>query len=323
MHEPEQDLELESFGEPAWLADPPSEVDSGIEAPAWLETADTLAPGAVELPPGRQTVDSSSADAAPSFSLASEALADLATMENAVRRADGVPVVASAEPVAFDDDVPEEPSWTSEAIPDSATEHATQAPGQVAHQQADASLQSIIDEIDAQMAYSAGVSSPVDETPDDSTRVETATVQHVVFYLGTTRYSLPIEAVIEVSTVPRITALPGIPHYVRGVANLRGEILPVLDMRSLLGLPRISNTVLERMLVVRFTEQDAVVGLVVDRIRRLARLDQTRVIHPQGLADDAVLRFLEGVTEHENEVLNVLNARKIFLSEELRRLAGN
>jgi purine-binding chemotaxis protein CheW len=319
MHKPEEDLELESakgsalrsatnsgtldadpvlreflnsFGEPSWLADD----DIDIEVPAWLEAAD--APGSVELPQqaGEQT-----------FSLASEALADLATMENAVRRADGVTVIA--EPVALEDEFPDEPEWTSEAAPAAAPQSS---------EQADASLQSIVDEIDAQMAYAAAPASHEEEA-----RVDTATAQHVVFYLGTTRYSLPIEAVIEVSTVPRITTLPGIPHYVRGVANLRGEILPVLDMRGLLGLPRISNTVLERMLVVRFAEQDAVVGLVVDRIRGLARLDETRVMHPQGLAEDAVLRFLEGVTEHENEVLNVLNARKIFHSEELRRLAGN
>ena len=77
------------------------------------------------------------------------------------------------------------------------------------------------------------------------------------------------------------------------------------------------------MLVVRFAEQDAVVGFVVDRIRGLARIDKARVTHPQGLAEDAVVRFLEGVTEHEDEVLNILNARRIFLSEEVRRLAGD
>jgi chemotaxis signal transduction protein len=303
MHE--EDLELESFGEPSWLTD--AEDIDAIEAPAWLE-ASTVAAGEHAEAQHREVEAEEPEDA---FFLASEAVADLATMENAVRRADGVTVVAEpAQPDCLaDEEFPEEPEWTEAAA---QLETSAQAA-----QQADAALQSIVDEIDAQMTHQSSVFST-----DFESQSEAVTTQHVVFYLGSTRYALPIEAVIEVSTVPRITTLPGIPHYVRGVANLRGEILPVLDMRGLLGLPRFSNTVLERMLVVRFAEQDAVAGFVVDRIRGLARLDKARVTHPQGLVEDAVVRFLEGVTEHENEVLNLLNARKIFLSEEVRRLAG-
>lgn len=305
MLKPDEDLELESFGEPSWLADAESAGNlEDFEAPAWLEVSS--APSAQEEPALDEPEDP--------FFLSSEAVADLATMENAVRRADGVTVIPEpAQPECLtEEEFPEEPEW-AEAPPQPDI-------AQQAAQQADAALQSIVEEIDAQMKHPQFEDF---QATDFESRADAITAQHVVFYLGNTRYALPIEAVIEVSTVPRITTLPGIPHYVRGVANLRGEILPVLDMRGLLGLPRISNTVLERMLVVRFAEQDAVVGFVVDRIRGLARIDKARVTHPQGLAEDAVVRFLEGVTEHEDEVLNILNARRIFLSEEVRRLAGD
>ncbi|MBL8238186.1 MAG: chemotaxis protein CheW, partial [Bryobacterales bacterium] len=147
--------------------------------------------------------------------------------------------------------------------------------------------------------------------------------QHVVFQLCGTRYAVPIHEVLELSTVPRITSIPNVPEFLRGVTNLRGDVLAVIELRTFLGLTANSETPRERMLVVRPDGGDAVAGLIVDSVLGLAAIARRDLKQPVGPLEDPVVHYLAGVTEHEEHVLHALDLQKLFRAPEIVSLSAH
>lgn len=153
-------------------------------------------------------------------------------------------------------------------------------------------------------------------------RVEANAERFVVFFMSGARYALPIAEVLEMANVPRTTPLPNAPDFIRGVANLRGEVLAVVDLRTLLALDTTADLLRERMIVVRSPQTDAVAGLIVDSVRGLARLGASQIVQPSSPVEDRVADFLQGVASHEDQVLNVLDTRKLFAAPEMLSLTA-
>ena len=96
-------------------------------------------------------------------------------------------------------------------------------------------------------------------------------MSHVVVRLGGGRFALPMDAVAEVGRTPNVTRVPGTPPWVTGVANWRGRILGVLDLRHLLGVPDAADG--EGRLVV-LQRGGSVVGLVAERVDGVVDVDE-------------------------------------------------
>jgi purine-binding chemotaxis protein CheW len=144
----------------------------------------------------------------------------------------------------------------------------------------------------------------------------------VVFLLNGTRYALPIRSVLELDAVPRITPVPNVPGFVRGVTNLRGEILAVLDLRTLLGLPPADTPERGRILIVRTADQPTA-AMAVDEVRGTVGLALEELVRPASPLQDKISPVLLGVGEHQNHVLNVLDVDKLFHTPELQQLTAN
>ena len=178
-------------------------------------------------------------------------------------------------------------------------------------------LERVVDAINRDVASSS-------EDSDDALNLEEKqeTSQRIVFQLDGTRYAVPIGEVLELSTVPKFTPLPNVPDFVRGVTNLRGEVLAVIDLRILLGI-RIGNDIVrERMLVVRPPGTDSIAGLIVDSVRGLIRISNQDLREPAGPLEDPVMNYLAGVTEFEDQVLHALDLRKLFRAPEIGALSS-
>ena len=98
-----------------------------------------------------------------------------------------------------------------------------------------------------------------------------AWVQLVVCRLADERYGLRVDRVHEIIRQPTITALPQAGGAVRGVINLRGRIVPVVDLRERFGLPRVDTTKLSRVVVV--DAADVRVGIIVDAVTEVIHVD--------------------------------------------------
>jgi purine-binding chemotaxis protein CheW len=162
------------------------------------------------------------------------------------------------------------------------------------------------------------------ETSLDSTAGATVEKKNcIVFSLDETRYAVSISNVIEMDKIPRITPVPNVPAFVRGVTNLRGEIVSVLDLRVLLGLSPLEQLDRGRILVVRAAGGQQTAALVVDEVRGIATVPLGRLRPPAGAIEDKVIPLLSGVCEYDDTLLNVLSLEKLFRSPEIHQLDAN
>ena len=153
----------------------------------------------------------------------------------------------------------------------------------------------------------------------NSTESATSTVKHVLFVLDDTQYAVPMENVLELQRLPRITPLPSAPEWLRGVTNLRGAVLSVVDLRSLLGLPPTDSSVSQRLVVVRSTVEEIATGWIVDRMIGVRRLAMEDMQPSSTLTIGAAVRFLNGIVDCEGQLVAVLDVNRVLSSPEMRQ----
>lgn len=143
-------------------------------------------------------------------------------------------------------------------------------------------------------------------------------VQVVGFRIGRETFALPIAAVHEIVRPPEITAVPHAAEYVEGVINLRGRILPVIDLRRRFGETRIENTNKNRILVV--DSDGRLVGLLVDAASEVLKLASAHIEAPPEVFGDGESNYVTGVAKHQGRLIMLVDLKKILQRGELRRL---
>ncbi len=143
----------------------------------------------------------------------------------------------------------------------------------------------------------------------------------VVFRLAEKSYGIAMQRVLETDRMPQVTFVPGLPSSLRGITNLRGDILPIVDLRQLLGWGETELTAGNRLIVVKSTA-DSQVGLIVDALGGLGTfgVDRSGGVERSGNAVENEL--LNGSGEHKGQQVNVLDLDKVFTATELQELAA-
>jgi chemotaxis signal transduction protein len=129
----------------------------------------------------------------------------------------------------------------------------------------------------AAAAGSASDSAASDHAVDEAAAIAAET-EAIVVHLGTGRFAVDLVSIAEVGRVPVITRVPGMPGWLSGVANWRGRILPVLDLRPLLGADVAQATNPSRLLVL--TGNGIAVGLIVDAVEGTTSLADVAAFPP-------------------------------------------
>lgn len=142
-------------------------------------------------------------------------------------------------------------------------------------------------------------------------------LQVVGFRIGRESFALPIGAVHEIVRPPEITAVPHAPDYVEGVINLRGRILPVIDLRKRFGATRIENTRKNRILVV--DSDGRRVGLMVDAASEVLKLSPAHIEAPPEVFGDAETNYVTGVARYQGRLIILVDLNKILQRGELAR----
>jgi purine-binding chemotaxis protein CheW len=117
--------------------------------------------------------------------------------------------------------------------------------------------------------------------------------QLVIFSLSGEDYGLDVHIVDSIIKLQLITAVPNTPDYVEGVTNLRGDVLPVVDLRRLLGQPLQSLGKESRIIVAELLEMK--IGLLVDAVVEVLRVDQHMIRPPSPLVSTIDAAFIEGI----------------------------
>ena len=148
-------------------------------------------------------------------------------------------------------------------------------------------------------------------------------LQLVSFVVGAEEYAIPILAVQEINRMMAITRVPQSPSFVEGVINLRGKVIPVVDLRKRFGMPINENTGDERIIVVEVQGQTEarVIGFTVDRVNRVLRIGSEIVEPAPAMACGADSEYVLGVGKLDEGLLILLSLDKLFSATELEQAA--
>jgi purine-binding chemotaxis protein CheW len=140
----------------------------------------------------------------------------------------------------------------------------------------------------------------------------------VVFHLGGEAYSLRLHEVREIIMVGNITPIPRAPTFIEGVLNLRGEVMPVIDLRERFGLPRQPVSSLSRIVITPIGGVST--GLVVDSVEEVKSVDERRLEPPPRVAAVGANAFIEKVARVEQGVIFLLNVQCLLTEVEGQQL---
>ncbi len=143
---------------------------------------------------------------------------------------------------------------------------------------------------------------------------EGAIIQLVSFVLDDVEYGVDILAVHEILRFPEITRLPNTPNFIIGVINLRGNVIPVVDVRRRFGFTRAQVTDLTRIIVIE--TNDKLVGLMVDNVHQVVRITQSNVDPPSELIEGVSERYIWGIGRLKDRLIVILNLANILFLEE-------
>ena len=139
-------------------------------------------------------------------------------------------------------------------------------------------------------------------------------LQLVTFRLGNEEFSLDILRVQEIIRHMEITRVPKAPDFVEGVINLRGKVIPVLELRKRFGLGYNERTNETRIIVVEV--DDKTVGLKVDAVSEVLRLPADRVEPPPAIATGVDSDYIKGVGKLDGRLLILLDVEKVLTKSE-------
>ncbi len=146
-----------------------------------------------------------------------------------------------------------------------------------------------------------------------------STLQYLTFMLGEEVFALDIAKVREVLEFTSVTKVPKTPEFMRGVINLRGAVVPVVDMRLKFGMPMGEKTINTCVVIVE-TELDGEVtalGALVDSVEEVFELEPERIEPPPKIGTRLKTEFIKGMGKRDDEFIIILDIDKVFSTEEL------
>ena len=145
--------------------------------------------------------------------------------------------------------------------------------------------------------------------------------QLVTFKLGEELYGVNIMDVKEILRHQNVRAIPNAPYYVEGIINLRGEIIPIIDLHKRFRLQAAANLddTLEGGFII-LNIDGSKMGIIIDKVERVVTVNQDDIKEPPQMLSGIGSEYIEGVIRQEVGYLIVLNIRKVFNPKELQKI---
>jgi purine-binding chemotaxis protein CheW len=141
------------------------------------------------------------------------------------------------------------------------------------------------------------------------------TKQFIVTYLNTDQYGIEIKYIENIIVMQSITRVPKAQSYFKGVINLRGEIVPVMSLRSKLNIEEVDYTSKSRIIIVRPDPQAAPVGLIVDEVKEVITLELGLIEKMTYDEKDDKANYSIGIGKFGNDLINLLNVPSIVIDK--------
>jgi purine-binding chemotaxis protein CheW len=148
-------------------------------------------------------------------------------------------------------------------------------------------------------------------------------ISYLSFYLGDEIFALHVSKVHKILEMTPITGVPHTPDYMKGVINLRGRVLPVIDTRIKFGMPAMEATKKTCLLVTEanIDQDEIIVCLLVDSVQSVLKLNDEEVLPPPGIGSKYQSDFMTGMARVNEKFIMVLDIDKVMSSDELLNLS--
>lgn len=144
--------------------------------------------------------------------------------------------------------------------------------------------------------------------------------QFLTFNLGEELYGVDILRVQEIKGYTAVTKIPNTPSYIKGVLNLRGTIVPIVELRTKFGMPTIEYTMFTVIIVVVVKEK--VMGLVVDAVSDVLDIDKKDVQAPPNFGARINVSFMNGIGKSGDKLVTLLDIDRMLSGEDLQGAAA-
>ncbi len=148
---------------------------------------------------------------------------------------------------------------------------------------------------------------------------DNTTLQYLTFALGEEVFALETGSVREVIELVPVTRIPKTPTFMRGVINLRGHAVPVVDLRIKFDMPTVADTVNTCIIIVdvEVEGESCSMGAIVDSVREVFEMTSDQINPPPRMGTSIRADFIRGMGKQNEEFIMILDIGKVFSQEEL------
>lgn len=145
--------------------------------------------------------------------------------------------------------------------------------------------------------------------------------RYLTFYIGEEEYGIEIKHVIEIIGIQKITPVPNIRKFIKGIINLRGNIIPVVDVRMRFQMPQMQYN--DRTCIIVVSVNNNSIGLIVDEVVEVVNISEENLASPPQTNKGAQSRFIQAIGKSDDEVKIILNITKLLYDEKRERVEEN
>lgn len=141
------------------------------------------------------------------------------------------------------------------------------------------------------------------------------TTQFIVVKLNDEQYGIDIKYIDNIIRMQQIYRVPKVQNYIKGVINLRGEVIPVINVRLKMGFMEVENTKATRIIIVK-TESNDVVGLLVDEVKEVVTLENSQIDRVSYDKREEKANFVPAVGKDKGELISLLDLNVLLAEKE-------
>lgn len=136
---------------------------------------------------------------------------------------------------------------------------------------------------------------------------------HVICKVGPSEYAVPADDVVQMEAYTTATPIPGAPKYVTGLVQIRGRVVPVLDLRVRFGLEPQATTLESRIIVMKFGER--IIGILVDSAREVQNIASELFKAPPGVVAVQSAGFVKSIAQLKDRIIMLMDSEKVIGEE--------
>ena len=155
---------------------------------------------------------------------------------------------------------------------------------------------------------------PIEKEDLENVEIDEGTTNLVTFRLGSGEYAIDIMQAKEIIKMEKITLIPNAPYFVEGVINLRGNIIPIIDLKKRFNLEESEGDKNTGIIIAKIEDVD--MGIMIDSISKVVSMANSDIQPPPSMLQGIGQRYIKGVGKMEDKLLVVLDLDKLFTNEE-------